>query len=121
MDHILEGLCPMETSRLESFNSTTELQNRGFHQLGTNNTVLTGGVTCRRCHLQEVHLQVIPLQYADIHRSIDRTKTNLHHRLSYLYDYLLIKQDVPVKQAFVLIFIILPVLFVVIIIYIPCS
>ena len=90
---------------------------------------LTGGVTYRRCHLQEVslkggvtyrrcHLQVIPQQYADIHQSTDLTKHNLHHRISYLYDDLLIKQDVPVKQAFVLILIILPVLSVVIIIHI---
>ena len=71
---------------------------------------LTGGVTYRRCHLQ-----VIPQQYADIHQSTDLTKNNLHHRISYLYDDLLIKQDVPDKQAFVIILIILPVLSVVII------
>ena len=59
-------------------------------------------------------MQVIPQQYADIHQSTDLTKNNLHHRISYLYDDLLIKQDVPDKQAFVLILIILPVLSVVI-------
>ena len=72
---------------------------------------LTGCVTYRRCHLQEVslaggvtyrmcHLQVIPQQYGDIHQSTDLTKNNLHHRISYLYYDLLIKQDVPDKPAY---------------------
>ena len=47
----------MVTSRHETIEPTAELQDRGFQQLGTNNTVLTGGVTYRRCHLQEVSLK----------------------------------------------------------------
>ena len=103
MDHISEGLCPMVASRHDTFEPAAELQDRGFQQLGTNNTELTGGVTYRRCHLQEVsltggvtyrgcHLQVIPQQYAEIFQSTDLTKNNLHNRISYLYDDLLIKQ-----------------------------
>ena len=60
-------------------------------------------------------MQVIPQQFADIYQNTALTKNNLHHRISYLYDDLLIKQDVPDKQTFILILIIPPVLSVVII------
>ena len=82
----------METSRHERFEPTAELQSRGFQQLGKKYS------TYRRCHLQ-----VIPQQYVDIYQSTDLTKNNLHHKISYLYDGLLIKQDVRDKKAFVLI------------------